>query len=424
MKKPLVWTVTIVFVLGAFTALAALFILKNKGDRDDEPPASQPADAKLEPGHLKLSAEQIEHAGLKVEPIQKGTLAPDIRAFGVIQEDPAASFTLRAEAPGTLAPPPAAKDKPWPDVGQQITENETIGILQPRVMPSDQITLASQRVTLQGQLASAQADLSAAKIALDSARTIYERLQKLNAENKNVSDRAVEEAKAKVDTETAHVESAKKSVELTNAALDTVQMKLNPVPLVVAKAGEVVEVNAHPGEAIESGQPILRVATFDTVVAAVNIPIGETPASNSTEARILPIGTEERPLTGTRMGTAEQTDPKTHERIILFRVRIGDAKNLRPGHPVVAYVPAEGDALKGVTIPESAVVRYEGKGWVYLDDGNSIFERREVPLDHPSAKGDGWFVNSGFTGDEKLVTTGAQMLLSQEVFASIGAGGD
>jgi hypothetical protein len=423
MKKPLIWIVTIVLVLAAFAAVATLYILKNNGDHDDAA-TSQSADVKLDPGHIKLTAEQIEHTGIKVDPIQKGTLAPDIRAFGVIQEDPAASFTLRAEAPGTLV---AAKDKPWPDVGQNITESETIGILQPRVMPSDQITLVSQRVTLQGQLASAQADLSAAKIALDSAKTIYDRLVKLNAENKNVSDRAVEEAKSKVDTETAHVDAAAKSVELTNAALDAVQMKLISVPLIVPKAGEVVEVNAHPGEAIESGQPILRVAKFDTVVAAVNIPIGETPAQDATEARIIPIGgggADEKSLTGTRMGTAEQTDPRTHERIILFRVPIGDNKDLRPGRPAIAYVPAEGDPLKGVTVPESAVVRYEGKGWVYIADDDSIFERREVPLDHPSATGDGWFVNSGFTGDEKLVTTGAQQLLSQEVYSSIGGGGD
>ena len=38
------------------------------------------------------------------------------------------------------------------------------------------------------------------------------------------------------------------------------------VPL-VARAGEVVEVLAKPGEALESGQSILRVARFDTMLA-------------------------------------------------------------------------------------------------------------------------------------------------------------
>jgi multidrug efflux pump subunit AcrA (membrane-fusion protein) len=291
-------------------------------------------------------------------------------------------------------------------------------------MPSDQITLASQRVTLQGQLATAQADLNAAKIALDSATATYEREKKLNAENKNVSDRVVQEAKSRVETEQAHVEAAGKSVELSKAALDAVGMKLEPMPLVVGKAGEVVDVSAHPGEAIESGQPILRVATFDTVVAAVNIPIGEEPAANVTTARIVPTGGEEKALTGTRMGTAAITDPKTHEQVLLFRVKIAGNKDLRPGHPVVAFIPAEGDAQSGVTIPESAVVRYEGKGWCYVAEGENTFVRHEVPLDHPSADGRGWFAASGLDGDEKVVTSGAQLLLSQEVFASIGGGGE
>src|SRR5262249_54466637 len=154
-----------------------------------------------------------------------------------------------------------------------------------------------------------------------------------------------------------------KTVDLSVAALGAVQSNLTPIPLKAAQAGEGLEVNAHPGGAIESGQSILRVATFNTVGAGGNISIDENPAADVKEARIIPTGGEEKALVGTRMGMAAITDPKTRDRIILFRIHIDNDKNLRPGHPVVAYVPAEGDALKGETIPEAAVVRYQGKGW-------------------------------------------------------------
>ena len=69
--------------------------------------------------------------------------------------------------------------------------------------------------------------------------------------------------------------------------------------------------------------------------------------------------------------------------------------------------------MNGVLIPSSAVIRYQGKAWVYLQTGDKEFTRREIPLDHPGANG--WFVSSGVTDKDRVVEIGAQTLLSEEL---------
>jgi len=79
-----------------------------------------------------------------------------------------------------------------------------------------------------------------------------------------------------------------------------------------------------------------------------------------------------------------------------------------------------GQPLTGVSIPRQAVVRTEGRGWIYImGAGGDSFTRMEIPLDRPLEGG--WFVGSGVSTNDYIVTTGAQTLLSEEQKASLKA---
>ena len=373
---------------------------------------------KSQPGHVTLKPEEAEHAGLKTEPVRPGTLQSEIRLFGVLQEDPGASFVVRAPAAGTLE---VAEGKEWPRIGQTLSDGFAIGVLQPRPMPSDQLTIASQRVTLETQMASARAELETATASLEAARKAYERQKALNANDKGVSDRVVEEAVLKVKTEEARVRGAEQTLKLATAGLPA-QAQLASMPMVIAHGGQVAEVSAHPGESVESGQAVLRVVRLEQLVAAIDVPAGEV-APSAKDARIVPLGKTTKPLTGTFTGSAPPSDPKARGRVMLYRVGLGSSElPPTPGTPVTAYISAEGEPLKGVTVPEAAVVRYLGQAWVYVAGESNEFERREVSLDHPAAGSGGWFVVDGFKGDERVVTVGAQVLLSSEINAAFGGG--
>ncbi|MCX6905594.1 MAG: hypothetical protein NTW03_19370, partial [Verrucomicrobia bacterium] len=67
----------------------------------------------------------------------------------------------------------------------------------------------------------------------------------------------------------------------------------------------------------------------------------------------------------------------------------------------------------GVTVPREALLRHAGEVFVYLQTGDEIFVRQEVELERPTESG--WFVREGLKPQDKVVTVGAQQLLSEEL---------
>ena len=89
---------------------------------------------------------------------------------------------------------------------------------------------------------------------------------------------------------------------------------------------------------------------------------------------------------------------------------------LRPGTAITAWFPNGAGSRQSLVIPRSAVVQQDGRTWAYVQTGDDRFERRAVPLDQPS--GNGYVVTRGFAAGDKIVTTGAQTLLSEELKSS------
>lgn len=232
---------------------------------------------------------------------------------------------------------------------------------------------------------------------------------------KNVSDRVVQEAEARVSTEQARVTAANQSIRLIESALNS--MSGAAATIEIDRGGQVIEVLVHPGESIEAGQPMMRVVRFDRLLARVDVPAGDTVAGNVAAANIIPLGYE-RPVRGERVSLAAAVDPKTQGQPFLFRVP-DPSFTLRPGLSVTAYLEVPGAPRKGIVIPRSAVVRQAGKTWVYVQTAKDLFTRREVSLEDPTAEG--WFARSLSAGD-RVVTTGAQTLLSEEFKSQIQVG--
>ncbi len=117
------------------------------------------------------------------------------------------------------------------------------------------------------------------------------------------------------------------------------------------------------------------------------------------------------------IGLAPNVDPQFLGRGYLFLVK-QSGLSLVPGEAVTGYLKASGDALSGVNILSSSVIRTEGAGWVYvLNSAGEQFTRVKVALDHPIATG--WFVTTEVTTNDSVVTSGAQILLSEELKSSL-----
>jgi hypothetical protein len=97
-------------------------------------------------------------------------------------------------------------------------------------------------------------------------------------------------------------------------------------------------------------------------------------------------------------------------------------KNIITGMNVTAWIPEQNANVTGVIIPKSALVWYMGQAFVYLKTAEETFIRRII--DRYSATSEGYFVPGAIKPGEQIVTTGGQMLLSEELRGQIPGEGD
>lgn len=355
---------------------------------------------------VKFDRETQQRLDIRTEPVAAITKRGEVTAYGHLEEDPSRSFVLRAPVAGIVR---GMTDGTWPDTGQMLADRVAIGMIEPRLPPTD-------RITLSDRLAAVKADVQSSSAALATAQAALDRARMLNADDKNVSDRALQEAEARVASEQARLTAATQSAKLIEASLASARN--GAASLELERGGQIVEVLVHPGESVESGQPILRVTRFGQLLARVDVPAGDGIAQSLSAATIVPLGQDTHPLRAERIALAGSVDPKTQGQPFLFRV-LDPSLALRPGLSVTAYLEVPGAARRGVVVPASAVVRQSGNAWVYAQTSDDQFARRLVVLEEPADQG--WFTRSLQPGD-RVVTTGAQALLSEEFKSQIQVG--
>jgi len=382
----------------------AVFFVRCGRARDDEDNAkqetnSQPSRTSAGDPIVRLKPAAQVRIGLQVRHLKKKPVQPELVAFGRLEEDPSRAFALRAPLSGTLR---VADNRSWPRIGDYFNANAVVGLLEPRLAPAEQISFTNQ-------LATARAEQTAATSSVAAANAAYERARILNADNKNVSDRALEDARVRLASEKARLQTATDSVALLERSLRG-GGPANRQRLMLERSGEVTEVSAQPGEAVEAGAPILRIASYDQLLARIDLPVGE-PAPSSTSARIVVTGYEQQPITAERVGLSTGTLPAAPTQSILFRFR-NTIAGLRPGLPATAHIPIAGTSRQGVVIPFSAIVRTGGQAFAYVQIADDRFVRKSVPLDQATA--DGYMTTTGFAAGDRIVVQGAQMLLTEE----------
>ena len=73
-----------------------------------------------------------------------------------------------------------------------------------------------------------------------------------------------------------------------------------------------------------------------------------------------------------------------------------------------------------VSVPRGALLRDDGRAWVFVEAEMGRFVRREVALDQP-ARGS-WLLRGGVRIGERVVSVGGQSLLSEELKSGIHVG--
>jgi hypothetical protein len=267
-------------------------------------------------------------------------------------------------------------------------------------------------VDLRNAYAEANAQVEKAKVNLDVSKNEYERLKALYEDNRNISEKALQaqEGKWRSDEDKARAaqeasDSAEKGVKAAEDLLEVLKDSVRQ------QWGNVLA-----NWLFEAPPAFRRLIQQEDLLVQITLPSGE---------RIEPIpetvAIEAAPglsALAKLISPAPRTDPLL-QGISYFYLAPAQPTGLLPGMNVIAYMPV-GSEVKGVLVPASAVVWWQGKAWAYERKDGGQFARREVPTEDSIAGG--YFVSKGFKPGDQIVVRGAQLLLSEEFLPKTPAG--
>jgi len=234
-------------------------------------------------------------------------------------------------------------------------------------------------------LASLVAESVTAQAARDTSEAELKRLQTLAAQG-NASQRALETAEAAVVRDRALVASVRQRL--------------------VASWGSAIAERKDLAEWVNS------IVSLAAVVVELDVPPGPAVSTAPNAARVIPVGQEAKPIEVQVLGPAPLVDPQTQGRGFILLMNPNTA-SLAPGAAVAGYLTLPGEPESGALLPRDAIVRFNGSDWVYQQKAEDTFQRVAVVLDRPLAEG--WFLRAGLKPQDKVVVTGAQEMLSEEL---------
>src|SRR5262249_5328583 len=151
--------------------------------------------------------------------------------------------------------------------------------------------------------------------------------------------------------------------------------------------------------------------SLSNALVQLEVPPGQPLTNSPTGARLLTLSDEGKLIPAQYLGPIPVVDSQMQARGFLFLVS-PNREQLAPGAAVLGFLSLPGETETGVLVPRNAVVRLNGAAWVYLQTSPESFQRTEIELDHPLQNG--WFVREKVKPENRIVSTGAQQLLSEE----------
>ena len=254
-------------------------------------------------------------------------------------------------------------------------------------------------IELRTRYLNAKANANIAHAALTSSQQEFKRMQQLNQDNKNVSDQVLLNAQAIYKSDQAKLEAAE-----TEAKNIRDNIRQNWGDTLAANATN--EINKEEFKKLLSHQNVLILVSF---------PLNASSHKANKNINIYPTGTSINLTKATLFSEA----PLANQTIqgVTYYYTAGSNK-LRAGMRLTVQMDDDANQNSssketGILIPNTAVVWYGGKAWIYKKQDKENFIRLPISTERPT-KG-GWFNETSIIkADDEIVTSGAQLLLSEE----------
>lgn len=246
---------------------------------------------------------------------------------------------------------------------------------------------------LQSKYTAARTSIDQARAAANASEAEYKRLAGLNQNGNNVSEKSIEAAKATAISDAAVLVNSQQSLATLE---DSTRLHWS------ATLADWIEKSSPEFKALLAQRAYLLQVTAISQ-GALNAP---------SEVTIQLFGGTH--VAAHRIAALPQIDPRLQAPAYLYWVpaRTG----LVPGLNLQVSLPA-GPPQTGVVLPQSAVVWMQGSSWCYVETAPGKFTRMAVSTANPIPGG--WFITGTMAPGTRVVTAGAQTLLSEEFRSQI-----
>jgi hypothetical protein len=368
--------VLLVFIASCAALLAWYFWAGRKEpvpERKAEEPANAPSRVSVQQGETVITLDQATQtrSGIVVSSITQGTYQEELQAYGTIL-----------------------------DLQNIATFHKNL--LDSRKNVAD----------LNNSYATATALVEKSKVSAEASRKEYERLKTLYEDNRNISEKTLQAGEVAWRSDEANTQAALQGLRASQEALRTGEQSLDIFQNTIRQQwGSVI------AEWILQGSSAFeRLSQGMDFLIQVTLPSGISISSAPKSVRIQTNAG--RTLSANLVSSSPRSDPRIQG--MSFFYLAPSQPDILPGMNVLAYIPA-GQMLRGLLVPASAIVWWQGKTWAYIQKDSNQFVRRQVITEFPVSEG--WFVRRGLSKNDRIVTRGAELILSQEFSSQIETGG-
>jgi len=253
-------------------------------------------------------------------------------------------------------------------------------------------------IDLRSRYLAAKSDIEVLRTALSYNKNEFLRLQTLNQDDKNVSDKVVATAKSNIKADEAKIAAAESSAK---SITDSMRQMW----------GETLTQHASQ---LEKSELLQNLISNQEVLIQITLPFDAAEPGQNSSIMIAPTAVPSQSIRALFLSRAPASSTTIQGKTYFYHAKTRD---LRAGMQVNAVSATSSKVNDGVIIPNSAIIWYAGKSWVYKKTADEKFSR--IPVATDTEAGNGWFYQGNLKPGDHVVTSGAQLLLSEEFKSQI-----
>lgn len=345
-------------------------------------------------GLLKLSQEEIQRAGIRVETLEEAEVKDELVVTATVKPNQDAVVRLSPRVPGKLVQAPAR-------LGDTVKAGQVLAVL-------DSIEVGEAHSAY--LLAVTESRLAAAAL---------ERAERLHAEQ-IIATREYQRIRADQDKARAQLVAATDKLRMLGVAARGTpgESAVSTFPLIAPLTGVVIEKKARIGELARPDDPVFTIANLSVLWIEADIVEKDLArVRTGADAKVSVTAYPNVTYSGKVTYVGAMMDKET--RTVRARIEVPNPKGELKPEMFATAVIATDSRRKVLALPASAVTLIQGLPMVFVEEGEGFGAR---PIEIAEQQGGRVVIKSGVKAGELVVVEGVYALKARQLKSQIGEG--